>query len=129
MKIRPCEKIIVNDEEHCDVMFESLTDYVNECICDEIEPGEIEECNEIAMQFLDADFVIDYLIERSCEEEYIPMDWDYEDVKNRLYGLREFKEGLNKLIKEFNSKQDYTIYQGNGNYLLPEVYMKEFENV
>ena len=126
-KTRPSEKIIANDEEHVDYLFDSLADYVNDCISDEIEPGEVAECNEVAMQFPDADFIIEYLIERLAEEDFIPEDWDYIDVKNHLCGIREFKDELNALIKKFNSKQDYNIYQSNGSYLLPEVYMKEFE--
>ena len=121
------DKVIVNDEEHYDRLFDSLPDYVNDCISDEIEPGEVSECDEVAMQFPDADFVTEYLIERLAEEDFIPEDWDYEDVENHFNGLREFKDKLNALIKEFNNQQDYNIYQTNGNFLLPEVYMKEFE--
>jgi len=117
------EHFLVSDENNDEKMVDDLVNYLNECEDEEIEPAkEAELMDGVIMQFNIADYIITNEIESICENEDIPADWDYNDVKDRLVGLDEFRDKLKNLIKEFNDKQTVQYYIGSG-------VVKDIENI
>lgn len=121
-KIRPSEKVIADDEEHCDYLFDSVEEYLADCESDEIEPNDVQKTKEVALQFPDADDIIENILEDigDRDSDIIPEDWDYYDIKNYFKGLDEFKRELDVLIKKFNEKQLYSIYVGTDEFIKVE---------
>lgn len=121
-KIRPSEKVIADDEEHCDYLFDSVEEYLADCESDEIEPNDVQKTNEIALQFPNADDIVEDIIENIGvrDSDVIPEDWDYRDIENYFIGLNEFKKELDVLIKKFNDKQRYNIFNGTDEFIKVE---------
>jgi len=123
-KTKESERIIAYAD--CDYKdFDSLEDYIIDCDLCERPLESIEKCDEFALQFPKAEDIVDDLIERLYQEEIIPEDWDEIDVKNNLKDLDWFIEGYNKLVDEFNKRQNYNIYRANGVYVYPEYFKAE----
>lgn len=123
-KTKESERIIAYVD--CDYKdFDSLEDYIIDCDLCERPLESIEKCDEFALQFPKAEDIVDDLIERLYQEEIIPEDWDEIDVKNNLKDLDWFIEGYNKLVDEFNKRQNYNIYRANGVYVYPEYFKAE----
>ena len=123
-KTKESERIIAYaDYDYKD--FDSLEDYIIDCDLCERPLESIERCDEFALQFPKAEDIVDDLIERLYQEEIIPEDWDEIDVKNNLKDLDWFIEGYNKLVDEFNKRQNYNIYRANGVYVYPEYFKAE----
>lgn len=123
-KTKESERIIAYAD--CDYKdFDSLEDYIIDCDLCERPLESIERCDEFALQFPKAEDIVDDLVERLYQEEIIPEDWDEIDVKNNLKDLDWFIEGYNKLVDEFNKRQNYNIYRANGVYVYPEYFKAE----
>ena len=123
-KTKESERIIAYAD--CDYKdFDSLEDYIIDCDLCERPLESIERCDEFALQFPKAEDIVDDLIERLYQEDIIPEDWDEIDVKNNLKDLDWFIEGYNKLVDEFNKRQNYNIYRANGVYVYPEYFKAE----
>lgn len=123
-KTKESERIIAYAD--CDYKdFDSLEDYIMDCDLCERPLESIERCDEFALQFPKAEDIVDDLIERLYQEEIIPEDWDEIDVKNNLEDLDWFMEEYNKLVDEFNKRQNYNIYRANGVYVYPEYFKAE----
>ena len=105
--------------------FDSLEEYINDCDLCERPLEAIERCDEFALQLPKAEDIVDDLIERLYQEDIIPEDWDEIDVKNNLKDLDWFMEEYNKLVDEFNKRQNYNIYRSNGIYIYPEYFEHE----
>lgn len=123
-KTKESERIIAYAD--CDYKdFDSLEDYIIDCDLCERPLESIERCDEFALQFPKAEDIVDDLIERLYQEDIIPEDWDEIDVKNNLKDLDWFMEEYNKLVNEFNKRQNYNIYRANGIYVYPEYFKAE----
>lgn len=123
-KTKESEKIIAYVD--CDYKdFDSLEEYINDCDLCERPLEAIERCDEFALQLPKAENIVDDLIERLYQEDIIPEDWDEIDVKDNLKDLDWFMEKYNKLVDEFNKRQNYNIYRSNGVYVYPEYFEHE----
>lgn len=105
--------------------FDSLEEYIVDCDLCERPLEAVEKCDEFALQLPKAEDIVDDLIERLYQEDIIPEDWDEIDVKNNLKDLDWFMEEYNKLVDEFNKRQNYNIYRSNGVYVYPEYFEHE----
>lgn len=123
-KVKESDKVIAYvDGDYKD--FDSLEEYINDCDLCERPLEAIERCDEFALQLPKAEDIVDDLIERLYQEDIIPEDWDEIDVKDNLKDLDWFMEEYNKLVDEFNKRQNYNIYRSNGVYIYPEYFEHE----
>ena len=123
-KVKESDKVIAYvDGDYKD--FDSLEEYINDCDLCERPLEAIERCDEFALQLPKAEDIVDDLIERLYQEDIIPEDWDEIDVKNNLKDLDWFMEEYNKLVDEFNKRQNYNIYRSNRVYVYPEYFEHE----